>query len=463
MNTKFKIYEDDMFFLNNETGYWNNLNKTYKKQSNVDDYIKGLIEYNLSGGGENVYLEQSVINKEFNKIKRQTAFHNTVKPVNINREKIVFLNGYYDVNGFHQMEETEIPFSPFQVNRRYQTYEKSQMTKMENFINKISCGDEEIKQLLIEVTGAALLPKGLSIMIILHSQHSTSGKGTYVDVLNRVLGKELVGQVDQSKFIGGNKTNFPLATIKGKNLVTMDELPVQLNNTATETIKEYIDSKQFITIERKGVDTEEILNTPIWVATTNKNVNIHNVDDAIKKRIIHIPFNMNANGNTTFTTTEIEEILNDKEGLDWLTEQGCKNIFKVLQRPGVRAEKFTVPQASEKFWKIIDNNNIVGDVIRSSEVVSGLIQAKAEFIAHDDLREAFNTWKQKNIEERVTYKGFTHEFYNYFSSRKLGKTEEDEDENEVKGISIVWFKKDEPEVEEPVKETEEPQFEGIVF
>lgn len=432
-----KYYLDELFLLSPDKGRWVNLNKKYNKQQLVDDYIKGLIRHQRGG-----VASIRDVNETYNEMRQDTAFYSTVAPHAINQEKIVFENGYYDYEGFHECERDKMEFSPFQIQRDFKE-EVNDENKVKDFLLKFSGRDERKYKLLIEIAGAALIPDSMSIMPILYSSHSTSGKGTYVDLLSKMVGYQNRGQIDHSKFFGAS-SNFPLSAIKGKTLATMDELPHQLDTKASEKIKEYVDSKKFLFIERKGTNSEEILNTPTIIATTNKLVNIHNVDDAIKKRIIFVECTMNSDGKREFTSEQIRDMLNDEEGISWLINKACKAIFGVKEKTGIRNERFTATADTLKYWSHIETGSVVIDVIEKSNILSNLFDNKVDFWANGDLKDAFNNWKVENPEEKVSFAGFKRELQNYFSAKNLGTVMETR-KAEGRGVEIQWSERSKEE------------------
>ena len=127
-------------------------------------------------------------------------------------------------------------------------------------------------------------------MPIFISSHSTSGKGTLVDMITKITSIERLGKINHEAWLGKKQSAFSLAPIRNKTWVFMDELPISLDKNATEKIKDYVDSKEFISFEKKrNWRWSNAKYTNIFWAATNNNVNIYNVDDAIKRRIIWIP------------------------------------------------------------------------------------------------------------------------------------------------------------------------------
>lgn len=442
VSIKSKIYEDDIFVLVN--GVWVNLSSKFKKHYLRENYLKGLIEYELSNGGQNPYIEETAINKTFKKFMRDLTFYESTDPLTIDQHRIVFLNGYYDKDGFHKFKKgpdgkLDVMFSPFQITRNFNPKPK-EGTKLERFINEYAVNDETNKKFLIEQVGLSMMPTNLSVAVIQFSKKSTSGKGTYMDIIQKIIGHNNQAIISAEKFFSPSAGNFVMAPTKGKLVSFVDEAPMQIAKKTTELFKEIIDSKKFIPLELKGDNADKVFNTSSIFINTNNYINIHNADEAVRLRLIIYEAEMNKDGNTVFTTQEINEILNDEDGYEWLIAEACKAIFEVLKRKGKRNEKFTIPKSNDIYWNKLAMSSKALEIVERSEELNNLFDGEIDFISNQIIKEEFMNYKKEFPNDKITLPGFKNELILLFSSKGIGIVEEARKDNRH-GLKFTWTKR----------------------
>ena len=429
-----EYFEGDLYILD-EKG-WTNITQMFKNKDEQRYYIKGMIK-NTYVKQMQKFPEKGMISGFFNSLMEDAHYKKYNGMSNIDNNKIVFLNGYFDKEMV--WHDLKTPFTPYQIKLKYN--ENAQGTELvKRFFNELTCNDELLKQTLFEVIGTAISSRNMSIMPIFISSHSTSGKGTLVDMITKITSIERLGKINHEAWLGKKQSAFSLAPIRNKTWVFMDELPISLDKNATEKIKDYVDSKEFISFERKGIDAEVMLNTPTFFAATNNNVNIYNVDDAIKRRIIWIPFNMNKTGKAKFTGKEIKELLNSKEALEWVVKKSMQAFTKVINRPGVRNEKYTIPQFSIDYWNTSEDSSVAKAIMESTSILSSLFLKRAEFISNADIKEGLKKLKEEDEFSKLTLPAVKKELSNYFSAKRLGNVKDGRGKDgKERGIRIEWF------------------------
>lgn len=438
MAIKSKIFEDDTFVLRGKV--WVNLTELYSKHSIREQYLRGLIEYDLSDNGKNPYIKDHDIKSAYNKFKRRTAFYETVDPITIPRTRISFLNGYYDSKGFTKYKKGEVPFTPFQIHRNYKEDIKKG-TLIEKFIDEYSMRNKKNKQFLLEQMGLSMLPTNLSIVIINFSEHSTSGKGTFTDIMQKLVGHTKQAAISVEKFFSPNAGNFVMAPTKGKLWTFVDEAPKHIAKKTTELLKELADSKIFIPLEGKGTDAKKVFNSSNIVINTNNHIKIHNADDAIKLRLIVWEAEMNKDGKTLFTTKDIDNILNDKEGYKWLCYEATQAIFRVIARKGKRNEKFTIPDSHYRYWDqlAIDSKSV--EIVEHSETLTNYFMGQVEFIPNTEIKDEFIKYKDAFPRDNITLAGFKSDLKTLITSRGIASVNLNARYKGVRGISFEWHKK----------------------
>lgn len=444
---KIKSYNGDLFILDNNK--WININNKVSTDKQREYYLKGMIEQQIIATGKDPdYIESKEINGQYNKLMRAAFYTDLVEPKQINRSIIQFTNGYLDLSSKDIVIEPEVEpeFTPFQIHleinkEKNPKWNPKTIDLVDEFLDEVSDHEEAMKTGLLEIIGSAMSPRNDSIMPIFYSPHKSSGKGTIIEIMRNINQKtrEIKG-----KNWWEDNGRFALAPARGQLTVFIDEVPPQLPSNSSEIIKSAADSKEYLEVERKGIDQEAVLNTPLFLATTNNYVELYSIDDSIKGRVIWFDFKLNSKSKRSkFTMKEIDIITKDQDALEYIAYLAIQAYKEVLNRPGTRNEKFTLPKSHFEFW---DNANIANkgkEIIESNQNLSDLFEARVSFLANDDLKEAFNNYKINNPDEKISFKGFQNEVMSYIHSNKLGAAKRTRNGTlNQRGIGIEWNGRD---------------------
>ncbi|MEX5297129.1 hypothetical protein QYM41_17815, partial [Kocuria sp. CPCC 205268] len=99
---------------------------------------------------------------------------------------------------------------------------------------------------------------------------------------------------------------------------------------------------KFQEIEGKNVNQEQVINSSTIYALTNKNVSFYDFDDALAKRIIYVNMMLNKDGKYSFTTSEIEELIENQASLQMLAREAINAYQAVFIKDGIRNTKFSL-------------------------------------------------------------------------------------------------------------------------
>lgn len=436
------IYFEGDTYIQKTDGLWENISSRVKTKKDEEYYIKGLIRKELRT------TNQSAINSEYHELKMDTIFDNNKDIKTVDRNKIYFKNGYFDLIANSFVKQSHPPFTPFQIPFDYKelsdiesTIPKDKKELADTFFKKFSGEDIETETLLKEIIGSSMSPQNDSIMPILYSSHSTSGKGTFLEIIGNITGK--MREIKGDKWWGENES-FSLSSIRNQLVGFIDEVPNALPKASTEKIKSNADSKDYLEIERKGIDQERIINSLTFIATTNNKVEFYNIDDALKSRVIWIECKMNQFTKTNeFNLSEIDKLKNDKDIIEYIISMSMEKYREVKGRAGKRNEKFTLTSGHHSFWNSISALNKGMEIMEHDQTLVDLWTAKVDFIANGDLKIAFDRYKDANKEEKILMKGFKMELINYINSNKLGTAELGKStDGKHRGIVIEWKNED---------------------
>ena len=104
-----------------------------------------------------------------------------------------------------------------------------------------------------------------------------------------------------------------------------------------------------------------------------------------------------------FTGKEIKELLNSQEALEWVVKKSMQAFTKVINRPGVRNEKYTIPQFSIDYWNTSEDSSVAKAIMESTSILSSLFLKRAEFISNADIKEGI----KKNLKEEDEFSKLT--------------------------------------------------------
>lgn len=291
----------------------------------------------------------------------------------INQNVAVFTNGFYDLDQKKFIKSTKLPFTLSQ--KPYDYDEKAKHDIAEQFIDKVSGEDKTKRQLLLEIIGSAFFSHNPSIFAILHSEHSTSGKGTLVELIRSITSS--VRELDYNGTLEG-RSQFGLGALSGTDCAFFDELPEIFGKGTSEKIKGLADTKNVIEIEEKGKNRRPVINSTTLIGLTNKNIVFDNFDNAMSMRIIYFNNSLNDDGKYFFNEKEIKSMLTDKSSYQYIAKLAIEAYQKAFDSGKARNLKFTLTK--EHFDWVENQMSAVEDMIEyamsKNQELNNLIQAR---------------------------------------------------------------------------------------
>ena len=285
------------------------------------------------------YIEKQIV-KEIPAIKRNSR-NEVTSYVQIIAEEakiaspnlIAFQNGLFNVETFEL-----IPHSPDQVvtNMIPWDYEPGvQCDLVDDVLNRLSCNDTTIRALLEEVGGACLYRDntiGGGKAFILRGEKS-NGKSTFISMLQAMLGRENVSNLDFKELDG----KFSTAMLFGKL--------ANLGDDISDSYKEDVASfKKIVTGE--PIKAEEKGKTPFnfrpyvkLVFSANAIPRMNDSTGAALRRLLIIPLNANFTEDDPNHDPQIRYKLTEKEAVQRFINLSLEGLQRVLQ-----SGRFTLPE-----------------------------------------------------------------------------------------------------------------------
>lgn len=264
---------------------------------------------------------------------------------------IAFRNGILNL-----MTMELLPFSPdyMVTNKIPWDYNPSAYSElMDNTLNKIACGDMDIRHLLEECAGYCLYRKNdLETSFILTGSGS-NGKSTFLEALECMLGKNNVSNLDIAEL----DDRFSTVMMSGKLANIGDDISDEfLNGKTIATFKKVVSSNT-IKAERKGQDG--FFFKPYTKLLFSAN-NIPRMGSkgliAVKRRLSIIPFNAVFSKNDPDYDSTLKWKLKTQEPMEYLIQLAIQGLMRTLA--GGFTEPSKVKFELEQFEK--DNNPVLG-------------------------------------------------------------------------------------------------------
>ena len=260
---------------------------------------------------------------------------------------IAFKNGVYDLVNCEL-----IPFSPSVVvtNKiNYNYNESATSSLLTTTLNKLACGNPNIKALLEEMAGYCLYTRNELRKCFILTGDKKNGKSTFLDLVVDMLGQENISTLDLAD-IGGQ---FRTAELVGKLANIGDDIGDDfIKNPA---IFKKVVSGDRITAEHKGQDPFSFANYSKLLFSANEIPRIKDRSGAVLDRLIIVPFNATFDKNDPDFDPFIKYKLRKPEVIEAFIQLAIDGLYRVLDNQGFTEDE-TIRRELEEYADI--NNPI---------------------------------------------------------------------------------------------------------
>lgn len=262
---------------------------------------------------------------------------------------IAFKNGIYNL-----IDNTITEFSPSivitnKINWDYNPEAYSEL--VDNTLNKISCNDKQIRQLLEEIIGYCFYRRNeLGKAFILIGDQS-NGKSTFLDMIQKLLGEDNISSLD----LGELGDRFKTAELFGKLANIGDDIGDEFIPNAAVFRK--LVTGERVNVERKGQDPFEFNNYAKMLFSANNIPRIKDKTGAVQRRLVIVPFDAKFTPDDPNFDPYIKYKLRTEECMEYLIKLGLEGLKRVLKN-----QKFTKSDRVEKELQEYEesNNPILG-------------------------------------------------------------------------------------------------------
>lgn len=238
---------------------------------------------------------------------------------------IAFKNGVYNLATDELMD-----FSPTLVitNKIPWDYDPNAYSELaDKTLDKIACGDAEIRSLLEECIGYCFYRRNeLSKAFILTGEKS-NGKSTFLDMVKNVLGRENVSSLD----LGELDERFSVATMAGKLANIGDDISDEfLQGRAVAMFKKIVSGNE-IKAEFKGQDAFFFDPYVKLLFSANDIPRMKDKTGAVLRRLVIVPFNAVFSKADPDYDPYIVWKLKDEAVMKYLVRIGIEGLKRILE------------------------------------------------------------------------------------------------------------------------------------
>ena len=347
-----EAFKKPVFFGKNGTFLFDRF-ANYLKNNNHIIKINGQLHVYRDGIYINGYkcIESEMIKHipNLNRAKRQEVISYLELLVSENSKMspakyICFRNGVLDI-------ETGdlLPFSPDlvitnKINFDYILGAYSAIT--DRTLNKLSCGDPQIRDLLEEVIGYVLYRRQELRKAFILIGDKANGKSTYLDMIETMLGDENTVALDLKEL--GDR--FKTAELFGKLANIGDDIGDDF--IPNPAVFKKLVSGDRLNAERKGQDPFDFNSYAKLLFSANNIPRIKDKSGAVINRLVIIPFNASFSSADPDYDPYIKYKLRSEQSMQYLIQVGVAGLRRVLER-----QEFTTSVKVQKELQEYEENN----------------------------------------------------------------------------------------------------------
>lgn len=246
----------------------------------------------------------------------------TVKPADANY--IAFKNGIYDVAHDEMIEPTpEIVIT----NRIEWNYNPDAYEELgDSTLNKLACGDPEIRALLEECIGYCMYRRNELGKAFILTGDKSNGKSTFLDVVKCILGEENISALDLKEL--GDR--FSTAMLFGKLANIGDDIGDDFLQGSEVAIFKKVVTGDRIKAERKGQDPFEFNPYVKLLFSANDIPRMKDKTGAVLRRLVIIPFNATFSKDDPDYRPFIKYNLIKEESIEYFINLGIQGLKRIL-------------------------------------------------------------------------------------------------------------------------------------
>lgn len=317
------FFKKNAFLFDKFATFLKNNNHIIKINGRLHVYRDGIYE----PGNEAIEKEMIKHISNLNKSKRQEVIAYLELLVKdetsmSSAKYIAFKNGVLDIETGELLE-----FSPqYIITNKIQTnYNPNAYHElMDKTLNKLACGDPDIRKLLEEVIGYCFYRRNEMRKAFILTGGKRNGKSTFLDLINCLLGRNNIANLDLKEL--GDR--FKTAELFGKLANIGDDIGDEF--IANPAIFKKLVSGNPVNVERKGTNPFDFSNYSKLLFSANNIPRIKDKSGAVIDRLIIIPFDAVFSQDDPDFDPHIKYKLITDDAMEYLAQLGIEGLKRIL-------------------------------------------------------------------------------------------------------------------------------------
>ena len=239
---------------------------------------------------------------------------------------IAFNNGIYnlDTEKLEDFNPEIIVKNKIAHNYNYDAYNEA----MDGMLDRISCHDDHIRDLLEEMTGYCMYRRNELRKAFILIGDKANGKSTFLDCIANMIGINNTSALD----LGELGDRFRTAELFGKLVNVGDDIGDEF--IANPAIFKKVVSGDRITAEHKGQKPFNFNNYSKLLFSANNIPRIKDKTGAVLDRLVIVPFNANFSKHDKDYDPHIKYKLRTEEAMEYLIQLSLDGLKRVLANNG---------------------------------------------------------------------------------------------------------------------------------
>lgn len=333
------------FLFDKFATYLKNNHHIIKINGQLSIYKNGIYEH----GTNKIEAEMIKHISNLNRAKRAEVLAHINLQIDSNTQMgdaryMAFKNGVYDFDTNEFLDFSPEYVITNKINYNYVPDAYSEI--VDHTLDKLACGDKQIRQLLEEVIGYTFYRRNELRKAFILIGDKANGKSTYLDMIKTLLGDDNTTALDL-KDLGDR---FKTAELFGKLACIGDDIGDEFIPNPASFKK--LTSGDRLTVEKKGQDPFDFNNYAKLLFSANNIPRIKDKSGAVITRLIIIPFNATFSSDDPDYDPYIKYKLRTSDSMEYLIQLGIQGLKRVLEN-----QKFTTSKKVQKELEEYEENN----------------------------------------------------------------------------------------------------------
>jgi len=301
-------------------------------------------------------------------------------------------NGVYNTKENILMEHNPEHNMRNKINAVYDPHAYNE--SVDHVLDKITCGDKEVRSLLEEMIGYCMLPTTkYQVSFILYGGGS-NGKSTLLDMITNMIGDSNVSSLSMSEL----NHNFKLSQISGKLVNIGDD--INGDYIKDNSIFKKLVTGDELTVDVKNETPYKMRNYATLLFATNNLPQFKDKSEGNERRLIIVPFNAKFSKNDPDYDPFIGDKLEEESAKSYLLNLAIMGMQRVYANNGFTKSK-QVDKMLLEFQK--DNNNVI-EYLETAPDLNGL--------THHEVYMDYVNWCESNGTQEFKLRKFNKELKN---------------------------------------------------